>query len=494
MEFIKVLLGITFLFFTCQVQAQGKFYNTYSDNGYDFGEGIVQLADSSYLITGASSSFYEEPAQAFILHVDKFGNRIWSKPYGGSESERGRRIFHIENDGIYVAGYTSSMGSGSFDFYFFKTDLSGNLLYEKAYGGSNFEKLHDAAFVPSDSSFILVGETKSNPEEIENLYIMRLNTNGDTLWTKQIGTLGVDIARAVKMISDTTFVVVGDYYVSDSLMQKALLMKMHVNGSVEWLQTIGQKGACSLNDVAVDASDLRAVGYARYTENNVNYSRLYGIISTLGGTVTHESMDVSATYTRYGYLTNYGSDPNKYYVTEQATIGAAQNFEGGGEDAIISRIEGGYLYWTGGGVNVSSLGDDQITQLIRTSDGGAVAVGYNTHGGSGGNNITLMKIGENDDFVPSYSTPNEGSLVFVNELDPTIQISLFPNPAAEFLQIKVESLENVNLEIRNAVGSFLEKMTFNKLTTINLSEYARGIYLVRLEIAGKSKTFKILKK
>ena len=116
MEFIRIIFGVLFLFFTSQVHAQGKFYNTYSNNGHDFGEGIVQLADSSYLITGASSSFGEAPAKAFILHVDKFGNRLWSKAYGGAESNRGRRIFHVENDGIYVAGYTNSSGNGTFDF------------------------------------------------------------------------------------------------------------------------------------------------------------------------------------------------------------------------------------------------------------------------------------------------------------------------------------------------------------------------------------------
>ena len=495
MEFIRVLLGITIALFSCHVQAQGKFYNTYTDNGYDMGEGIVQLADSSYLITGASSSFYDEPARAFILHVDKFGNRLWSKPYGGSESQRGRRIFHIENDGIYVAGYTSSIGSGSFDFYFFKTDLTGNLIYEKAYGGPNFERLHDAALVPADTSFILVGETKSNPEEIENLYIMRLKSNGDTLWTKQIGSPGADIARGVEMISDTTFVIVGDYYEVDSLKQKALLMKMHINGSVDWLQTVGQKGECSLNDVTLDAGDLRAVGYLRYRQGNVDYSKLYGIISTPAGIVTHESIDQSAAiYTRYGYITNYSVLPNKYYVSEQSTIGVAQNFGGGGEDAIISRIEGGTLYWTGGGVSVSSFGDDQITQLIRTSDGGAVAVGYNSSGGIGGNNVTLMKIGENDDFIPSYDLPNQGSLVLVNEIDETIQISIFPNPVEDILQIEVGSLENVHVQIMDATGNMMEESSFNKLTSINLSEYANGLYLIRLEISGEFKTFKILKK
>lgn len=495
MEYLRVLFGITFLFFSLQGQAQGKFYKNYTDFGYDFGEGVVQLADSSYLLTGASSSFGEGPAQAFVMHVDKFGDRIWSKSYGGAESDRGRRIFQIPNDGIYVAGYTNSIGNGSFDFYFFKTDLVGNLIYEKTYGGANFEKLHDATFVSKDSSFILVGETKSNAEEIENLYIMRLNSNGDTLWTKQMGSAGVDIARAVTMISDTTFVVVGDYYVADSLKQKGLYLKMHIDGTVEWLNTVGQRGKHSLNDLSFDEGRIRAVGYVRYRENNIDYSRLYGFVGDLDGTTYNETIDTSpATNTRYGYLTSYSNQLNKFYVSEQSLVSIASQFIGGGEDAIISRVEGYGLYWIAPGVNVSNIGDDQITQLIRTSDGGAIAVGYNTHAISGGNNVTLMKIGENDDFVPTYSLPDVGSLVFKNELETAIQAKIYPNPVNEVLQIEVETMDNIHVTVMNAYGSIVENSKFNKLTSIDLSDYPAGLYLVRLEISGTYKTFKVLKK
>jgi hypothetical protein len=495
MEYLRIVFGITFLFFSLQGQAQGKFYKNYTDLGYDFGEGVVQLADSSYLVTGASSSFGEGPAQAFIMHVDKFGNRIWSKSYGGAESDRGRRIFQIPNDGIYVAGYTNSGGNGSFDFYFFKTDLSGNLIYEKTYGGSNFEKLHDATFVSKDSSFILVGETKSNAAEVENLYIMRLTSQGDTLWTKQIGSAGVDIARAVTMISDTTFVVVGDYYVADSLKQKGLYMKMHINGTVDWLSTIGQRGAHSLNDLSFDEGRVRAVGYVRYSQNNINYSRLYGFVGDLDGTTYNEAIDNSpAINSRYGYLTSYGNQPNQFYVSEQALISSATQFIGGGEDAIISKVEGYGLYWIAPGVNMSNIGDDQITQLIRTSDGGAIAVGYNSYAISGGNNVTLLKIGKNDDFLPSYTLPDIGSLVFINELETSIQAKIYPNPVNEVLQIEVESMENINVKVMNAYGSLVENTSFNKLTSIDLSHYPAGLYLVQLEISGTYKTFKILKK
>lgn len=57
---LSVLLLNAFLGFS-----QVKFFKIYTNDGYDYGEGVVQLSDSSYLVTGSSSSFSDSPAQAF---------------------------------------------------------------------------------------------------------------------------------------------------------------------------------------------------------------------------------------------------------------------------------------------------------------------------------------------------------------------------------------------------------------------------------------------
>ena len=135
MKRIKLILFFVLTLASFSVKSQIAFFKAYSDNGYDKGEGIVQLQDSSYLVTGSSSSF-SSSSQAFILKVDSLGNRLWSKNFGGIETEKGRRIFHVPNDGIYVVGQTNSYANKFYDAYFFKTDEVGNLLYEKNYVGT----------------------------------------------------------------------------------------------------------------------------------------------------------------------------------------------------------------------------------------------------------------------------------------------------------------------------------------------------------------------
>ena len=71
MVVLRSLFAILLLFCTLEGKAQISFYHVFGGTGYDRGEGIAQLPDSSYIVTGASSSFENAPSQAFLL----FGQR-----------------------------------------------------------------------------------------------------------------------------------------------------------------------------------------------------------------------------------------------------------------------------------------------------------------------------------------------------------------------------------------------------------------------------------
>ena len=123
------IIKITFLLFTLSpnfIFGQTNFYKIYTNNGYDIGQGVVQLEDSSYVITGSSSSFKEGASQAFLLKVDSLGKYIWSKDFGGDESEGGRRVLYKKNVGYFIAGYTNSIGKGGYDNYLAKTNEKGD--------------------------------------------------------------------------------------------------------------------------------------------------------------------------------------------------------------------------------------------------------------------------------------------------------------------------------------------------------------------------------
>ena len=103
-QFVKHgALLVVGLFLSVASFGQISFYKVYSGNGYDKGEGIAQLPDSGFLVTGSSSSFGDAPSQVFLMRLDSMGAFQWSKAYGGIEFEEGKlsledlRTYAVEN-------------------------------------------------------------------------------------------------------------------------------------------------------------------------------------------------------------------------------------------------------------------------------------------------------------------------------------------------------------------------------------------------------------
>jgi hypothetical protein len=490
MQILKFLFTVIGVLGLHTAQAQIKFFRTYTNNGYDYGEGVVQLADSSYLITGSSSSFEEAPAQAFLLKVDKLGNYEWSRPYGGAESDWGRRVFAVPNDGIYVAGYTDSYGAGAYDYYFFKTDWSGNLLWEKTIGEAGWERLNDAVMLP-DTSFILIGETTSTGNEVEDLYVARINKFGDELWMRKIGGDGADIGRAVKMLNDTTIVIAGEYYVADSLTYKALLVRMHIDGTTEWQQIYGATDRYGLNDLYIDNDEIRAVGYKQVLDP-FTLRQDYRLITDAAGAVTVEESTPKEGDFLIGKITKYGSEGKYYLVFEATDVPEIPTYTGGGSDILAVRYNDD-LSWDQAFYNPSNLGHDQCNQLIPTSDGGAVFVGYNSNAGLGGSNVILVKLGENDNFPTANSLPIQSHLVSVEEILTPGYVQAYPNPVRDLLKLESIVAGSKRITVCDAFGKVVLQSSFESQLTLDFGTMAPGIYFLEVSTAGGHKTVRIVK-
>lgn len=255
---MRILITFILLFCVGLIYAQSSFYKVYSSNDYDYGEGIVQLSDSSYAVVGSSGGFGNS-SQAFLMRGDKSGNYLWSKSYGGSEEDGGKRLLFIDSIGYYIAGYTNSIGNGGYDFYFVRTDTSGNVLWEKSFGDSGWEQLSDAILL-TDSSFIFSGFSNSNTAGDYDQILGRINYDGDLVWFKQFGSQGEDQITSIEQLSDSTFISVGYTYLVDSSMTKAYIGKFDIDENTIWEKTYGVSGDYFLKDVEVVDSFIYAVG------------------------------------------------------------------------------------------------------------------------------------------------------------------------------------------------------------------------------------------
>ncbi|MBL1279358.1 MAG: T9SS type A sorting domain-containing protein [Fluviicola sp.] len=475
---IKIVLILVWANFSF---GQISFFNYYTDNGIDLGEGVVQLEDSSYVVTGSSSSF-SNSSQAFLMKIDSLGNFLWSNSYGSLESESGRRVLYKKSFGFYICGYTNSIGTGGFDFYLVKTDTNGVLEWENSYGGTGWERVHDA-IMTADTGAIMVGESSSNPTDNKDIYIVRTDINGDTLWTKTIGGLGDDFATSIASIDDSTYVIGGHYYVTDSLLTKGWVCKIHENGTIYWDTTYGNYQNSWINDVAIESGVIRCVGGAS-GGNNVGIN-LFNSLMDFNGSYWGEFTEMSGGDYEYKELSGY-SATNNYYVGLSVRDVSSYLF---GNDILINTLQPNFAWLAGNGI--ANEYDDAVNQIIRTSDNGAIIVGYSTGVVSGGNEMYVCKIGPNGEFPDAI---NYGLSGIVSVLEQSIQndVRIYPNPSSGVVHVATDNYSYEKISVLNAMGQVIYTENFTQNFQFDLSSFPSGYYILQLEGNGIVARNKIL--
>jgi hypothetical protein len=475
---MQIRLIIFFLLVTFSKLAFGQisFYKTFTNNGYDVGQGVVQLEDSSYLITGSSSSFNTLSTQAFLLKLDSLGNKLWSKDYGGAEADWGRRVLYKKNFGCFIAGYTNSIGQGGYDAYLVKTSVDGDFEWEKAYGTSGWEKIHDAVML-ADTGVLMVGETISLETDDKNIYFIRTDKEGDTLWTKIIPNSGEDFAKAVKVLDDTTVIVCGQRKDFLTGKKKAFVMRMNSNtGLIYWDNLYGDEGDNCFNDFVFWNNTINLVGYRTFDSGAI-----YGttVRVDMDGVFVLEQLSGSNDYS-YDNIVQYGSGSD-YYIAYTYWNTSFTFPEG--KDLDVYKFNFGF-YWLNSGVHCSATGDDISGQLIETSDGGAFMVGYNTSFGPGGNNVMVLKIGPEDLYPATDEPPASYDLVGIEtmDLESSLTYSVFPSPSKS--QLYFQQNENFfdEIQIMDLLGNVLVRQPMDQLSVqLDVSKIAAGYYFAQFK-------------
>lgn len=465
---------LVFVFCSFLSFGQIKFYNVYTNNGSDKGQGVVQMEDSSYYITGSSSSF-SGSSQAFLMHVDSLGNYLWSNHYGGPESESGRRVLYKKNFGFFICGFTNSYGSGGFDYYLAKIDEAGDLEWEKAYGGSGWERVHDAALT-KDTGVIMVGETSSNLTDNQDIYIVRTDKLGDTLWTKTIGGIGDDYASCIKGFTDSTFVIAGRVYIEDSSMTKIYITYIKDNGTVIWTDTLGQNGNYWANGISFNGNRILGVGGT--VDDYSDGEDLFAFIYDINGFIWGESKIPALGEQEFEAIVDFGT--SNYFYTCYSNEDAGSYV--GGPDIIVAKYT--QLFGWESSFRIGYQNPDVTGQIIRTSDGGAVVVGYSTGVFAGGNEVYLVKIGPNDDYPSSITDLVIDELVTLKEEEEIIGLKIYPNPSIGKVNIAVDSEKYSKIRLINSIGSEVYSSNFHSNTSIDVSKFESGVYFI--EISGDS--------
>ncbi len=227
---------------------------TLGGTGWDFATAVQETRDGGYVLAGATNSFGAGGQDILLVRLDDQGAVLWSSTFGGPGNERAEGVLLDPEDNIIVFGTTDTHGAGSGDFYLIKADANGEEIWSRTYGGSE-DEMAGAFERTNDGGFILVGTTRSFGSEKRDVYVVRTNSHGDRIWDRRHGSEAHDVAYGVKETTDGGYVVVGATEGTDSGTWDVYLIRMDENGDTLWHRTWGD-GGYEVGYSVIEAADL----------------------------------------------------------------------------------------------------------------------------------------------------------------------------------------------------------------------------------------------
>jgi hypothetical protein len=209
----------------------------YGGSGNDWGYSARETSDGGYILAGNSMSF-GGLADIYLVKTDEDGDTLWTRTYGGDSWEEGYCVRQTDDGGYIVAGSTTSFGGGGSDVYLVKTDADGDPVWTQAYGGANLEAATSVQEV-AGGGYIITGYTESFGAGQSDLWLLRTDAEGDTLWTRTFGGELRDYGEGVWETWDGGYVT-GGYTESFGMGGfDAYVVRTDADGHGVWVGTYG---------------------------------------------------------------------------------------------------------------------------------------------------------------------------------------------------------------------------------------------------------------
>jgi len=240
------------LLFSVVLTAQITFERTYGGAKVDAAQSVLQTSDGGYIIVGTTESYGAGGADIYLIKTNSVGDTLpaedetgWARTYGGTSHDAGLSVQQTSDGGYIITGWTESYGAGGSDVYLIKTDVSGDTLpaedgtgWTRTYGGTTTD-CGWSVQETQDGGYIITGATWRDTTGYPDIYLIKTNSSGDTLWTRAYGGAAWDIGFFVRQTRDGGYIITGYTNSSGAGACDAYLIKTDASGKIVWTKTYG---------------------------------------------------------------------------------------------------------------------------------------------------------------------------------------------------------------------------------------------------------------
>jgi hypothetical protein len=212
-------------------------YQLYGGIGNDIAYTVLQAMDGDFVVLGFTTSWGAGGSDMYVAKLDNQGDTLWTRVYGGQSEDRARCGQQTDDAGYIFAGLTRML-SGTDWIFMVKTDSLGDTLWTRAYGGTNDITIWSVRQT-NDGGYILAGYIEYDGMLDYDYYVARTDSMGDTLWTRTYGGEEYDWARSVQPTFDGGFIIAGTSYSFGAGVCDMYVVKTDSSGDTLWTHTYG---------------------------------------------------------------------------------------------------------------------------------------------------------------------------------------------------------------------------------------------------------------
>ena len=428
----------------------------YGGSNYDWSNIVMETQDNYYLM-GGSTNYVSGEGDLYIVKTTSNGDTVWSRAYGGSDNDVCMDIIETSDGHYLLAGTTKSFGAGSQDIWILKCDSTGDTLWTNTFGGSNYDT--GVSIIETNDNNYLFSARTSDPMGMFAGWLVKLNTDGDTLWTQAYDYDDSGSFSDVIQADSTNYIAVG--FKDDTVIGNVnfWLIKVDSSGNVLWNKNYGDSDDETLDKIIrTDDNYYIAVG-DMYDYSNESYDLFAMKINTdgdtlwtgqYGGPYDERCGDISPT-SDGGYL-----------------IGSYAQYDSiGSRDALIIKIDSlGNEEWS------KYYGGDQSDgcySVCKTSNGFYLFAGYSYSYTNGQCDAWLIK---------AYETSS--GITFESNLQSHYSVRQVDNKS---ILLQMPAKTSINIKLFDVTGRIISNNTriLNAGTQLIPIDSKPGVYFVNIE-------------